>query len=853
MDASEYKHVVLGLIFLKYISDKFEERYLELIKGDGFEEDKDGYTSENVFWVPKDARWNKIAKYAHNEEIGIKIDEAMKVIEKENYSLKGILPKTFSRPELNKQALGEVVDLFTNIQMSDHGDKKDILGRTYEYCLSKFAENEGKKAGEFYTPASVVKTLIEILKPFNGRVYDPCCGSGGMFVQSKNFIENHQGNIKNISIYGQDSNPTTWKMAKMNLAIRGIESNLGERQADTFLNDLHKTLKADFIIANPPFNLKKWGAEKLQDDPRWQYGIPPKGNANYAWIQHMIYHLSPNGKMGVILANGSLSSSTSGEGKIRENIIKTDLVEGIVALPTQLFYTTGIPVCLWIINRNKNEHIKGKTLFIDAREMGTMVSRKLRELSDEDIELIGKQFENFENDNLEGEKGFSAIAATEEIAKHDYILTPGRYVGFKDPEDDGIPFEEKMEELTKELDILFKKSNELEKDIRKSLGEIGLNFEIFQLSEIVEIKYGKSQKNVEIGNNEIPIYETGGIIGFASEFLHDNPSVLIPRKGSINKVKYIDIPFWTVDTLFYTKVNEKIVIPKYLYYLMSIIDLSQYDEGTTIPSLTTKTLNTLEFAIPHLSYQEKSIQILSSLDKKIEINNKINQNLEEQCKNIFNEWFFKYNFPDNNGSYAKSGFNDIPKGWHTSSLKNHVEFQRGTEPGSRNYKTKCEPGLIPFLRVGNLGNRNNEVFIEKNLTKEKILNKEDIALSLDGTVGIAKLGLYGCFSTGIRKLILKDDSITNSFLYFLVKSEYIQNIIKGNAKGTTILHAGNSIDFMDFILPPKEIITKFDNVVGRMFSKIIELKSENKKLERLKDLLLPKLMSGEIDVSEVEI
>lgn len=475
MDAGEYKHVVLGLIFLKYISDKFEERYNELIEeGDGFEEDRDEYVAENIFYVPQRARWVNIAKNAHKKEVGTIIDDAMRNIEKENNSLKGILPKTFARPELNKQALGDVVDLFTNVKMVDHGDKKDILGRTYEYCLSQFAENEGKKAGEFYTPASVVKTLVEILQPFNGRVYDPCCGSGGMFVQSKNFIENHQGNINNISVYGQDSNPTTWKMAKMNLAIRGIEANLGEHYADTFLNDLHPTLKADFILANPPFNLKKWGQEKLQDDVRWKYGIPPKGNANYAWIQHMIHHLAPNGKLGIVLANGSLSSTTSGEGKIRENIIKADLIEGIVALPTQLFYTTGIPVCLWIINKDKKQ--KGKTLFIDAREMGSMISRKLRELSDEDIEIIGQTFEDFEQDKLEEEKGFSAIATTEEIAKHDYILTPGRYVGFKDPEDDGIPFEEKMNELTKELDELFKKSNELEKDIRKSLGEIGFEF-----------------------------------------------------------------------------------------------------------------------------------------------------------------------------------------------------------------------------------------------------------------------------------------------------------------------------------------------------------------------------------------
>lgn len=475
MDAAEYKHVVLGLIFLKYLSDKFEERYQELVdEGDGFEEDIDEYTCENIFFVPPEARWSEIAKKANTAENGVAIDKAMKVIEESNKSLKGILPKNFSRPELDKQKLGAVIDIFTNIQMSEKGDKKDILGRTYEYCLSMFAEKEGKNAGEFYTPASVVKTLVSVLKPYDGRVYDPCCGSGGMFVQSKNFIDNHSGNINNLSIYGQESNPTTWKMAKMNLAIRGLEADLGEHQADTFLNDLHPTLKADYVMANPPFNLKKWGQEQLQDDLRWRYGIPPKGNANFAWMQHMIHHLSPNGKIGLVLANGSLSSTTSGEGKIRQAIVEDDLVEGIVALPTQLFYTTGIPVCLWFLNRNKKQ--KGKTLFIDAREMGTMVSRKLRELTDEDIELIADTFTKFEEGTLEDEKGFCKVSDLEEIKKHDYILTPGRYVGFKPEEDDGIPFEEKMKTLTTELDALFKESNELEGKIRQNLKEIGFEF-----------------------------------------------------------------------------------------------------------------------------------------------------------------------------------------------------------------------------------------------------------------------------------------------------------------------------------------------------------------------------------------
>lgn len=471
MDAAEYKHVILGLIFLKYLSDKFNERYFEIVAQGYDPEDIDEYTSEHVFFVPPEARWDDIAANAHKSNNGETIDKAMRAIEKYNKSLKGVLPTNFSRPELNKNALGEVIDLFTNIPMIKHGDKQDILGRTYEYCLAKFAENEGKKAGEFYTPACVVKTLVAVLQPFNGRVYDPCCGSGGMFVQSKNFIENHSGNIDNLSIYGEESNPTTWKMARMNLAIRGIESNLGEHNADTFLNDIHPSLKADYIMANPPFNLKKWGQEKVTDDPRWKYGIPPKGNANYAWIQHMIHHLSPKGKMGIVLANGSLSTTQKAEETIRKGILKDDLIEGIVALPTQLFYTTGIPVCLWFINRNKKQ--KGKTLFIDARELGTMVSRKLRELKQEDIDKIAETFEAFNKGELKEELGFSAIADIEKIKENDYILTPGRYVGFKPEEDDGIPFEEKMEKLTKELDELFQESDKLEDEIRSNLRGIG--------------------------------------------------------------------------------------------------------------------------------------------------------------------------------------------------------------------------------------------------------------------------------------------------------------------------------------------------------------------------------------------
>ena len=486
MDASEYKGVVLGLIFLKYISDRFEDKYNQLVAdGDGFEEDRDEYTSEGIFFVPTGARWSDVSAKAHDPEIGQVIDDAMRAIEKENARLKDILPKNFARPELDKRRLGEVVDLFTNIKMIEHGSEKDILGRTYEYCLSMFAEQEGKRGGEFFTPSCVVRTLVEVLQPFKGRVYDPCCGSGGMFVQSAKFVENHSGNINDISIYGQDSNPTTWKLAQMNLAIRGIEPDLGKYAADTFLDDQHPTMRADYIMANPPFNLSNWGAEQLKDDVRWQYGMPPASNANFAWLQHMIYHLAPGGRMGMVLANGSLSSQSGGEGDIRKNIVNADLVDCIIAMPTQLFYTTQIPVSLWFISKRKKQ--AGKTLFIDARKMGVMVSRKLRELTDgtkeeyknedgtlkNDIKKIADTYNAYVNGTLEDVKGFCAVVDTEKIAEQDYILTPGRYVGGEEQEDDGEPFEEKMARLTSELSDLFKQSHKLEAEIKEKLGAIG--------------------------------------------------------------------------------------------------------------------------------------------------------------------------------------------------------------------------------------------------------------------------------------------------------------------------------------------------------------------------------------------
>ena len=473
MDAAEYKHVVLGLIFLKYISDCFQQRHDELTALGQNAEKRDSYLSRKIFYAPPSARWEFIEQSAEKPElIGEIIDSAMKAIELENPTLVNILPKNYARPELDKRRLSEVVKLFSKIGVAKHGNTKDILGRTYEYCLARFAEQEGKRAGEFYTPSCVVRTLVEVLQPYSGKVYDPCCGSGGMFVQSAKFIERHQGDVNKLTIYGQDSNPTTWKLCKMNLAVHGLTANLGPRAADTFFEDLHPDVKVRFIMANPPFNLSNWGTTALRKDSRWKgFRMPPAGNANYAWLLHKIYHLDRRGRMGVVLANGSLSSQGI-EAAIRREIIRRDLLEGIVAMPPQLFYTTQIPVSLWFINKNKKR--RGRTLFVDAREMGTMVSRRLREMTSSNIEKIADAFEVFRSGTDERERGFCTQVTTEEIARQNYIITPSRYIEPPSPRDDGEPLEQKLSRLTGELSGLVEQGREMDQQIRERLEAMGI-------------------------------------------------------------------------------------------------------------------------------------------------------------------------------------------------------------------------------------------------------------------------------------------------------------------------------------------------------------------------------------------
>jgi len=490
MSAANYKDVVLGLIFLKYISDSFEEVYKKIINEEkGFEganpEDVDEYRAENVFFVPQIARWSYLHSRAKLPSIGKDIDDAMEAIEKENPSLKGILPKIYALPNLHKPSLGELLDLIGKIALGDEASKsKDILGRVYEYFLGEFASLEGKKGGQFYTPKSIVKLMVEMIEPYHGRIFDPACGSGGMFIMSEKFVKEHRGRVDDVAVYGQESNAETWKLCRMNLAIRGIDgSQVKWNTEGSFLNDLHKDLKADFVLANPPFNDSDWSGQLLQNDPRWQYGTPPASNANYAWLQHMIYHLSPKGVMACVLANGSLSSQTNNEGEIRKSLIENDLVDCIVALPKQLFYNTGIPACIWFISRkragNGDRKRTGEILFIDASEVGFMADRTHREFTEEDIAKISETYHEWRkrDGKYEDIKGFCKSANIEEITKHNFVLTPGRYVGVKDEEDDGIPFEEKIAGLTKKLDEQMKKEKKLDEEIKKQLKNVGFNLE----------------------------------------------------------------------------------------------------------------------------------------------------------------------------------------------------------------------------------------------------------------------------------------------------------------------------------------------------------------------------------------
>lgn len=481
MEPSDYKHVVLGLIFLKHISDKFEAKRGALLtkRGEAAAEDRDRYLAENIFWVPKAARWSHLQVNAKQPDIGKLIDDAMIAIEDENAVLKGVLPKDYSRPALSAIRLGELIDLFTNVSLAEASNGgNDVLGRVYEYFLAEFAGSEGKRGGEFYTPSHVVRLLVAMLEPYEGRVYDPCCGSGGMFVQSEKFVESHGGRLDDIAIYGQEMNYTTWRLCKMNLAVRGIDGDIQWNNEGSFLKDALPDLRFDFALANPPFNVSDWSGDKLKDDVRWIYGVPPSGNANYAWLQHILHHLAPSGTAGVILANGSMSSNTGGEGEIRKAMVEGNVVDCIVALPGQLFYSTQIPVCVWFLakdrSKGKYRDRRGEVLFIDARKMGSMIDRTRRELAAEDIDKIASTYHVWRSGTgFENVRGYCKSATTEEVRAHGHVLTPGRYVGAEEVEEDAELFEEKMHRLSELLRSHQVEAQKLDEQIKRRLSDLG--------------------------------------------------------------------------------------------------------------------------------------------------------------------------------------------------------------------------------------------------------------------------------------------------------------------------------------------------------------------------------------------
>lgn len=642
---SDYKFIILGLIFLKYISDAFEEKYQTLVEdGYGLEEDRDSYEAENVFYVPARARWEYLNAHSKDPHIGQIIDDALEEIERENPSLKGVLVKEFNSPNYRNVNLGEIIDLFTNIKIgSKEAQDKDILGRIYEYFLGQFAANELQKGGEFYTPACLVRTMVEILEPYEGRIYDPACGSGGMFVQSIKFIKRHNGNARNLTIYGQEKNPTTWKLAKMNLAIRGINNEgLGKFADDTFHNDLHKDLKADFVLANPPFYISDWGQEKLLDDPRWKYGIPPKGNANFAWVEHMVSKLSMNGKAAIILANGSMSA-TGDEGKIREKIIKSDLVECIISMPEKLFYTVSIPCSIWIINRNKR--IKNKVLFIEADKLGHMISKKIRELSEEEIIKIASNYHKFATDGLEiDELDFAKVVELQEIENNNYILTPGRYIS-RSKKEEKIDIKNMVKNINENINnklttsimsnlykewFIDKKSNNknwIKIKLRDIIIKANTGADAIQKAPIVDNDTGI--KCIRIGDlTNQRTYDDWGFCNVNEEnykrYKLNIEDIVVGRTSAIgiNRLIIDDRPAVYNNGLIRISINKNMAYAKFIYIVLNTTDYFEYiyrikKETSTRENMKLDYLLDYTFILPNIEVQKEFVRIYEEIEKYI--------------------------------------------------------------------------------------------------------------------------------------------------------------------------------------------------------------------------------------------
>ena len=860
MERSDYKHVALGLIFLKYISHAFEAKRAALLAEELADpEDSEAYLAENVFWVPKEARWSYLQARARQPTIGKDIDNAILAIEARNASLKGVLPNEYARPALNKIMLGELIDLVSRIGMAEESDRsRDIHVRGYEYFLGGFAGAEGKRAGEFYTPRSVVQLLVEMLEPYKGRVHDPCCGSGGMFVQSERFVEEHGGRIGDIAIYGQESNDTTWRLARMNLAVRGIDADIRWNNEGSFHKDELPHLKADFILADPPFNVSDRGGDRLREDARWAFGVPPAGNANYAWLHYIHHHLVPNGTAGVVLANGSMSAATSGEGAIRRTLVEANVVDCMIALPGQLFYSTQTPACLWFLTRNKNpggncRDRRREVLFIDARKVGHMVDRTRKEFSDEDITRIADTYHAWRGapdaNPYEDEPGFSKSATLEEIGEHGHVLTPGRYVGATVTEDDDVPFEERFRELQDTLNEQFAEADDPSTLIREKLGgSVRMDYSSNdRLGDVIESKRGYDLPTAQRQPGSVPIISSSGPSGVHDKAKVTGPGVVTGRYGTIRQVFYVESDFWPLNTSLYVR-DFKGHDPRFIYYFLQGIDWERFNDKSGVPGINRNHAHNAFVTIPPADGHQVIAELLGALDDKIDLNRQMNETPEAMARAIFKDWFVDFGptrakaegcasylapelwdlFPDALGGEGK------PIGWANRWLGDFLELAYGKSLP----KKKRMSGNVAVYGSGGLTGTHDTVLI----------NRPAVIVGRNGTVGSLYWKDGPVFPIDTTFFVVpRIGSVL--FGYHLLAAQPLQEMNTDAA--VPGLNRGNAYR-LEFPEPASELISAFEEIAGALWQCRARNPVEVETLAETRDLLLPNLMSGEIRLRDTE-
>ena len=921
MDAAEYKHLVLGLIFVKYISDAFVARQSdlktrlrdpadELFYGDAADEDiaaeledRDYYTSENVFWVPEGARWEALRAAAPQPDIGKRIDDALSLIEADNPKLKGILDKRFARAQLPDGKLGELVNLISTIGFGDDPSKaRDILGQVYEYFLGMFASAEGKRGGQFYTPASIVKTLVAVLSPSKGQIYDPCCGSSGMFVQSEKFIEDHGGKLGDVSIYGQEANPTTWRLAAMNLVIRGMDYNLGKEPADTFTRNQHPDLRADFCLANPPFNISDWWHASLDGDARWVYGTPPQGNANYAWLQHILHHLKPTGRAGIVLANGSMSSSQNSEGQIRAAMVEDDVVEVMVALPGQLFFNTQIPACLWFLAKQKKR--QGEVLFIDARKLATMISRVQSELTDEVIERISQTVAAWRSgtDNYHDIAGFCRSVPLAEIAQHGHVLTPGRYVGAEEVDDDDEAFADKMQTLTAKLGEQMTKGAELDALIRQKLGGWGMSFEISPGFKIAECQHfcdrvadgthdspkeapvGKrlvTSKNVKSGRLELDSAYLISAEDFESinkRSKVDQWDLLLTMIGTVGEVCLVTEfePDFAIKNVALLKCGDELKA-KWLYYFLRSPQgqklIEERKKGSTQQYVSLTELRRLPISYPDdPSVMRRIVEDLTSIDERITLLRETNTTLEAIAQALFKSWFVDFDpvhakmqgrapegmdeatavlFPN---SFEESELGDVPKGWSVGTVGDFARLKKGTvnpssQPDSvfQHFSLPAfDDGQSPVIEFGT-SIKSNKTPVPEDAVLLSKLNPHIPRIWLPVSAGrnaVCSTEFLAFQPTGVG---------SRELIYCLFSSPDFISRLQQLVTGTSNSHQRikpDQVALMTSFVPIASIANAFEKLMRPVFERIHANRQKVITLSAIRDTLLPRLISGQLSLAE---